>query len=145
MDITWLTTRDLVAMHNMLIHREGGLPGLRDEALLESSLARPRNKFEYGEMDIAALAAAYGFGLTKNHCFVDGNKRTAFASMEVFIGKNWAHLQALETHKRHMPRADYYLDAPSAEVVLLMVDLATDAMSESELAEWVSAHIAKEE
>lgn len=108
-----------------LLHRHGGRPGVRDEGLLESALARPRTRWSYElETDLAALAAGYGFGIARNHAFVDGNKRIAFVAMYVFLGLNGKEL-----------------DAPEPEVVTIMLALASGTVSETELAEWIRAHI----
>lgn len=81
--------RDVVEqLHSMQIERFGGMPGLRDEGALESALDRPVNKAHYGCDDIIELAAAYLFGLAKNHAFVDGNKRIAIVTSAVFLMEN---------------------------------------------------------
>ena len=82
----WLDVNIVLDVHAEQLALFGGPDGIRDLGLLESALARPLNKFAYGETDLAALAAAYAFGIAKNHPFVDGNKRAAFASMIVFLG-----------------------------------------------------------
>jgi len=84
----WLDLNIVLDVHAELLALFGGRNGLRDLGLLESALARPINKFAHGESDLAALAAAYAFGIARNHPFVDGNKRTAFASIIVFLGLN---------------------------------------------------------
>jgi death-on-curing protein len=105
----------------------GGLPGLRDADLIESALARPRQRFAYAEAtDLAALAAAYGFGIARNHPYRDGNKRVAFVTMAVFLGLNGLELTATET-----------------EVVTAMVALASGTVGEDALADWVGAHTQK--
>ena len=103
----------------------GGADGMRDRGLLESALARPLNKFAYGETDIAALAAAYGFGIARNHPFVDGNKRTAFAAMIVFLGLNGIDLEAPQ-------------EAATA-IVLGMAAAGGDA--KKVLARWIADHV----
>jgi len=81
--------RDLIeALHRMQLDRHGGAHGLRDEGALESALARPENKANYGCEDIFELAAAYLFGLAKNHAFIDGNKRIAISTAAVFLMEN---------------------------------------------------------
>ena len=80
----WLELDIVLDFHAEQLALFGGPDGIRDLGLLESALARPQNKFAYGETDLAALAASYGFGIARNHPFVDGNKRTALASMIVF-------------------------------------------------------------
>src|SRR6204780_1021736 len=84
----WLDTAIVLDIHAEQLALFGGGDGIRDLGLLESALARPVNKFAYGERDLAALAAAYAFGIARNHPFVDGNKRAAFGSMLVFLGLN---------------------------------------------------------
>jgi death on curing protein len=84
----WLTAKDVIGLHTEQLAIFGGPAGLRDVAMLESALGRPRNKWTYGETDLAALASAYAFGLARNHPFVDGNKRAAFAAMMVFLRIN---------------------------------------------------------
>ncbi len=120
----WVTRAQLDAIHQAQISEHGGSAGARDEGLLESALARPRNKFAYGETDISILAAAYAFGIAKNHGFVDGNKRTAFVATGVFLGLNGHDLVA---------------DEP--EVVDVMNRLASGKLTESAFATWVKNHI----
>lgn len=84
----WVTTSQAVRIHAEQLAIFGGPPGIRDQGMLESALGRPQNKWSYGETDLAALAAAYAFGLARNHPFVDGNKRAAFMVMTVFLIKN---------------------------------------------------------
>jgi death-on-curing protein len=84
----WLDTTIVLDVHAEQLALFGGADGVRDLGLLESALARPLNKFSYGETNLAALAAAYAFGIARNHAFVDGNKRAAFASIIVFLGLN---------------------------------------------------------
>ena len=106
----------------------GGLPGLRDADLLESALARPRQRFSYdATTDLAALAAACGFGLARNHPYRDGNKRVAFVTMAVFLGLN-----GLE------------LTAPETEVVTTMVALASGTLDENALADWIRLNTRKQ-
>ena len=117
----WLTRRVVLNLHRMQIDEHGGAPGLRDKGMLDSALARPQQKRAYEpESDLATLGAAYGFGLAKNHAFVDGNKRVAFTAMYVFLGLN-----------------GYDLDAPEPEVVSVMESLASGEMDEPGLADWL--------
>ena len=102
----------------------GGADGLGDRGLLESALARPINKFGYGETDLAALAAAYGFGIARNHAFIDGNKRTALASIIVFLGLNGIDL-----------------DAPQEAATAMILSLAAGEITEDVLARWIADHI----
>ena len=81
----WLTADLAIAIHEEQLRIFGGPPGLRDRGMLESALGRPINKWSYGESDLAALAASYAFGIARNHPFVDGNKRLAFAAADVFL------------------------------------------------------------
>ena len=112
------------AIHADQIRQHGGAPGVRDEGMIESALARPRNLFAYEERDLAYLAAAYAYGLARNHGFIDGNKRIAFQTMYVFLGVNGWRLVAEEP-----------------EVVRVMLDVAAGAMSEADLAAWVRNQI----
>ena len=110
----------LDAIHQAQIREHGGSLGVRDEGLFESALARPQHKFEYAaKVDLGMLAAAYAFGLAKNHGFVDGNKRVAFMAAYVFLGLN-----------------GYDLDADEPEIVTIMEGVAASTMTESALAKW---------
>jgi death-on-curing protein len=105
----------------------GGMPGLRDENLLESTLARPRQRYAYEPAaDLAALAAGYGYGLARNHPYNDGNKRVAFVVVAVFLGLN-----------------GYELTARDTDVVTTIVALAAGEIDEEMLADWIRLHIAK--
>lgn len=84
----WLTVQDVVGLHSEQLAIFGGPAGIRDQGLLESALSRPVNRWNYGESDLAVLAAAYAFGIVKNHPFVDGNKRASFAALMVFLRIN---------------------------------------------------------
>jgi death-on-curing protein len=88
----WVDKRALLLLHDESLAEHGGAPGLRDEGLLDSALARPLNLAAYGEPDICALAASYGVGLAKNHPFVDGNKRAAFLAVGLFLAMNGKRL-----------------------------------------------------
>lgn len=115
------------AVHNDQLREHGGLAGIRDENALESALARPRQKWHYADdRDLATLAAAYGFGLVKNHPYRDGNKRIGFLTVATFLGIN-----------------GYELDATEGEVVAEFVDLADGCVSEEQLAVWIRAHSAR--
>lgn len=123
----WLTRIVVDAIHNDQLREHGGLPGLRDENVLESALARPRQKWHYSETaDLATLAAAYGFGLVKNHPYRDGNKRIGFLALVTFLGINGQDLRATD-----------------AEVVTEIVALADGSVSEDDLAEWIRRHSRK--
>ncbi|MEP0919531.1 type II toxin-antitoxin system death-on-curing family toxin [Leptolyngbya sp. DQ-M1] len=104
------------------LDRYGGRPGMRDESLLSASLARPRNLFIYGESPTIFDLAAYAYGLAKNHPFVDGNKRVAFVVMAVFLELN-----------------GYSLDAPEAEVVQVMLRLASGEETQESIAQWLES------
>ncbi len=84
----WVRAEVVYAVHDAQLAEHGGPPGVRDESALESALARPQNKAAYGEADAAALAAAYAFGLVRNHPFADGNKRTGWVVARVFLADN---------------------------------------------------------
>jgi death-on-curing protein len=115
------------AIHNDQLREHGGLPGIRDENVLESALARPQQKWHYAEdADTATLAAAYAFGLTKNHPYRDGNKRIGFLALATFLGMN-----------------GFELDATDAEVIAEMLALADGRVSENELIDWVRTHSRK--
>src|SRR5277367_2935099 len=90
----WLDPDDLLAAHDEQLAEHGGLSGIRDRGMFESALARPRNLAAYGNPDAAALAAAYAFGLAKNHAFADGNKRIALVALELFLELNGLTLAA---------------------------------------------------
>ena len=99
----WITYEQAIAIHSRQLRRFGGAPGLRDEGMLRSALERPVNKWRYEQSEMAELAAAYAFGLAKNHAFVDGNKRIAFMAMMVFLLKNGDLVQprARARHRDH--------------------------------------------
>lgn len=123
----WLTRIVIDAIHNDQLREHGGLPGIRDENVLESALARPRQKWHYSEdTDLATLAAAYGFGLVKNHPYRDGNKRIGFLALVTFLGINGQDLRATD-----------------AEVVTEIVALADGSVSEEDLAGWIRRHSGK--
>ena len=92
----WVTRQQVESLHTKVIDAAGGSHGLRDEGLLESTLARPENIHHYGEADKFQLAASYAEGIARNHAFVDGNKRTAFATADLFLRKNG---HAIKTHE----------------------------------------------
>ncbi len=121
----WLSIVHVLRIHADQIQAHGGSLGVRDRGLLESALERPRNRFLYEpESDLSALAAAYGFGLSSNHPFVDGNKRVAFQAMYLFLGLN-----------------AFRIDAPEEDVVALILSLASGNLDEPSLAEWLRHHI----
>jgi death-on-curing protein len=116
----WLDSSIVVDVHAEQLALFGGADGIRDLALLESALARPLNKFAYGETGLAALAAAYAFGIARNHPFVDGNKRAAFAAMIVFLGLNGIDLDV----------------APEAATAIIL-GVAASEIEEDGLARWI--------
>ena len=122
---TWIQPAVLQAAHDEQLAEHGGPAGLRDAALLESALARAQQLEAYGQPDAAALAAAYGFGLARNHPFVDGNKRTAFIAIELFLALNGHELRATDH-----------------DCVMTMLALAAGELSEDTLADWIREHIA---
>ena len=96
--INWLTRDLLLAIHDEQIAEHGGAPCIRDHALLESALARPRNHAGYGAADVASLGALYALAIARNHPFVDGNKRAAFVALETFLILNGFELLASDAH-----------------------------------------------
>jgi len=125
---TWIDKRVVLAVHAEQIAEHGGQPGLREEGLLDSALARARNKAAYGESDVTILAAAYGYGIVANHPFVDGNKRTGFVAMELFLRLNG-----------HALRAD---DTACLQTFLSLAEGAlTEARLTSWLRDWVEADV----
>ncbi|MEX0692391.1 MAG: type II toxin-antitoxin system death-on-curing family toxin [Gemmatimonadales bacterium] len=123
----WIARVVVDAIHLDQIREHGGLAGLRDEHALESALARPRQQWHYEKTsDLPTLAAAYGFGLSRNHPYRDGNKRVAFVVMVVFLELNRLRF-----------------DAEEAEVVTVMLQLADGRLSEQELADWLRGRATK--
>ena len=116
----WLTEDQVVRIHAEQLAIFGGPPGVRDPVMLGSALDRPRNKWAYGEKDLAKLAAAYAFAIARNHPFVDGNKRAAFMSMMVFLRKNGIAFAPAE-----------------AEATAAMISLAAGEVEEEGLARWI--------
>lgn len=119
----WLSLDVLQAVHAEQLAEHGGLAGLRDAKALESALARAEQLAHYGSPDGAELAAAYGFGIARNHPFSDGNKRTAFVATELFLALNGFALQATD-----------------ADCVMTMLGVAAGAMDEAEFARWIREH-----
>jgi death-on-curing protein len=123
-----LQSEVLVAVHEAQLAEHGGAAGTRDAGLFESALSRPQNLHSYGlpsgaEPDVADLAAAYGYGISRNHPFIDGNKRTGFVAAELFLVLNgWA------------------LQAADADCVLTMLAVAAGDMGEAEFAAWLREH-----
>jgi death-on-curing protein len=124
-DWLWVTLDVAQAAHLEQLAEHGGGEGVRDARLLESAMARPQNLAAYGEPDIADLAAAYAYGIARNHPFVDGNKRTAAVVSETFLLLN-----------------GYDLEASDAELVVAFLALAAGELSEDEMADWFRLHTA---
>lgn len=121
----WVALEVAIAAHAEQLAEHGGGGGVRDMGLLESAMARPQNLAEYGEPDIAELAASYAYGIARNHPFVDGNKRTAAVVSESFLVLNGAALLATD-----------------AELVVAFLALAAGELSEDELTDWFRQHLA---
>lgn len=120
----WGAVEVALAAHAEQLAEHGGPNGVRDAGLLESAMARPRNLAEYGEPDAAALAAAYAWGVARNHPFTDGNKRTALVIAETFLQLN-----------------GHTLTASDAETVVAIVALAAGELGEDELADWFRGYV----
>jgi len=116
----WLTVEAVLAFHEQLVAEHGGSPLLRDRGLLESALAAPKNYVAHGEGDLFVLAAAYANGITRNHPFADGNKRTAFIAAYTFLGMNGLELVA-----------------PEAEAVKFTEGLSDHSISKVEFTAWL--------
>ena len=116
----WLDVDEVIDMHAEQLAIFGGPEGIRDHGLLESAILRPVNQWHYGQTDMAALAAAYAFGLARNHAFVDGNKRIAFHAMMVFL------------------RGNGIAFAPDpAHATAIILSLAAGEVSEESLTRWI--------
>ena len=116
----WLPREVVLATHDALLNRFGGLAGVRDEGLLESALLRPQNLHSCGGTDLFAMAAAYAAGIIKNHPFLDGNKRIGFMAAYIFLGANQLNVEATEE-----------------EVVERTFAMAASAISEADYAAWL--------
>ncbi|APL95426.1 type II toxin-antitoxin system death-on-curing family toxin [Sphingobium indicum] len=123
----WISAEVAMAAHAEQLAEHGGGEGVRDAGLLESAMARPQNLAAYHEPDAAELAAAYAYGIARNHPFVDGNKRTAAVVSETFLVLN-----------------GYVLTATDAELVVAFLALAAGELSEEETAAWFRDHLAAE-
>ena len=121
----WIDLEVVLAFHDEQLAEHGGQPGVRDRGLLESALARPRNRFSYGETSIVRLAASHALGISRNHPFLDGNKRTSLVVAELFLELN-----------------SYELTATDAQCVTTFLALAAGELGEDQLAEWISANSA---
>ncbi len=124
--IVWLLEETVIAIHHRQISEHGGSEGLRDEGLLASALARPQNLLAYAQPrpDLAALAAAYAFGIARDHPFVDGNKRTALVAARTFLLLNGVNLEASQDEK-----------------YLTFLQLAQGTLTEEQLADWIRKRI----
>ncbi|UPJ63947.1 type II toxin-antitoxin system death-on-curing family toxin [Bradyrhizobium sp. 191] len=116
----WLMRRIIIAIHDEQLAIHGGASGLRDEGMLESALDRPRNEWSYESADLPELAAAYAFGIARNHPLVDGNKRTSLLALYTFLGVNGI---------------DFVV--PEAEAAAMILSLAAGEVSEESLARWI--------
>lgn len=123
---TWLHPQVVVAIHESQLAEHGGGAGVRDQGLLESALARAENLANYGKPDVADLAAAYGYGISRNHAFIDGNKRTGFVAVEAFLELN-----------------GHSLIADDVACVVTMLAVAAGEITEPEFAAWIRDHAAK--
>ncbi len=121
---TWIRDDVAAALHARQLAEHGGAPGIRDKGLLESALGAPRQLFHYEKADAVALAAAYGFSLASNHPFVDGNKRTAYVCMRLFLKLNGCDINASKEEK-----------------IRIMLDLAAGKTDRDGLEGWLRAHV----
>ena len=124
--IVWLLEETAIAIHQRQISEHGGIEGLRDEGLLASALARPQNLLAYAQPrpDLAALAAAYAYGIARDHPFVDGNKRTALVAARTFLLLNGVNLEASQDEK-----------------YLTFLELAQGTLTGELLADWIRKRI----
>jgi len=106
---TWILRDTILAIHDEQLAEHGGEPGIRSDALLDSALDRPKNKAHYARPSLAELAAAYAFGLIKNHPFLDGNKRTAAVVSELFLHFHNTELTATDEQVVHMMKRNWHL------------------------------------
>lgn len=120
----WVNRQVLLLLHEESLAEHGGAPGLRDEGLLDSALARPVKLALYEQPDIASLVASYGVGLAKNHAFVDGDKRAAFLAVGMFLAVN-----------------GFRLHATQADATLTVMDVVAGVLDEAAFATWIRAHI----
>jgi death on curing protein len=126
MSWVWLNSAVVIAVHEAQLAEHGGGTGVRDQNLFASALSRPQNLDAYGKPDASDLAAAYGFGISRNHAFIDGNKRTGFVAAVMFLRLN-----------------GYSLVADDASKVLTMLAVAAGDISEAEFAAWIRLHAVK--
>jgi death on curing protein len=116
----WLSRQVILAIHDEQLAEHGGSAGVRDGGLLESALARPLNRAGYGEPDLAELAAVYAIGIVRNHPFVDGNKRTGFAALFMFLALNGAEFEP-----------------PDVDATMAVLRLASGGLTDNEFINWV--------
>jgi death-on-curing protein len=121
----WPPFELIIAIHERQLREHGGPSGLRDQGALESALGRPKNQWMYDDADLARLAAAYAFGIARNHPFVDGNKRMALLALATFLGLN-----------------DIEFTASEAEAVVMIRGLAAGEVDEATLARWIADNMA---
>lgn len=119
----WLDNAVLMAVHDEQLAEHGGISGVRDEGMFLSAMSRAQNLVSYGAPDVAELAAAYGVGLAKNHPFLDGNKRTAFVAVELFLVLN-----------------GYVLIAKDVDCIITMLAVASGEINEAEFAHWIRSN-----
>ncbi|MEY4087934.1 MAG: hypothetical protein RJB55_205 [Verrucomicrobiota bacterium] len=117
----WFTEEEVLALHDLMLANYGGASGVRDASMLSSALSRPRQLFHYDSPDLAKMAAAYAFGVVRNHPFVDGNKRTGFMLAAGFIERNGGEFIA-----------------PEAEAVIQTLSLAAGQATEADYARWLA-------
>ena len=122
----WLNETVMLAIHDEQLAEHGGISGVRDQGMFQSAMQRAPNLAHYGTPNYAELAAAYGVGLAKNHAFLDGNKRTAFVAVELFLVLN-----------------GYDLIAGDADCILTMLAVASGDISEAEFADWIAKNSQK--
>lgn len=127
-DPVWVELDVVLAIHDEQLAEHGGQAGVRDRGLLESALSRPHHQFAYGEPSIVRLAASYAFGISRNHPFLDGNKRTSLVVAELFLALN-----------------GYALTASDAQCVTTFLELAAGDTTEEQLAEWIAEHSRRRE
>jgi len=126
-EFVWILDEAVLAIHDEQLAEHGGLSGIRDLGAVESALARPRNLASYEQCeDLARLAAAYAYGIARNHGFSDGNKRTALVTMDLFLMLN-----------------GYELESSPAENVLTILGVADGTLSEDDLTKWIRNNIQK--
>ncbi len=123
---SWLSVEAVIVIHELQLKEFGGPSGIRDQGALESALQRARNKWAYEQADLVACAAAYAFGIARNHPFIDGNKRTALMALYTFLGLNGVEF-----------------DVDEAEAVRAMLKLAAGEMDEAGLARWIGDGLAR--